>query len=134
MTMKKDSLRYKSVATTYKDILEFEKESEEFFLDQFEDINPITFMAWCLGKGYIKSRQYDKWSEAFEEGQIEALDPNYFVYSAIDHAGTGAAEFAMIVSPVWNEEDHDRSLHMVAEFIADIEVYREGLFNFFFDE
>jgi hypothetical protein len=132
--MRNDSLRYKSVVTTYKDIKEFEKESGEFFLDQFEDINPMIFMSWCLGKGYIKSSQFDKWVEAFNEDKIEALDPNYFVYSAIDHAGTGAAEFAMIVSPVWNEEDHDRSLHRVAEFIADIEGYRERLFDFFFDE
>jgi hypothetical protein len=115
-------------------MLKFEKDTGEFFFDQFPDINPMIFMSWCLGKGYIKSSQFDKWVEAFNEDKIEALDPNYFIYSAIDHSGTGAAEFAMIVSPVWNEEDHDRALFRLAEFIADIEGYRERLFDFFFDE
>lgn len=53
----------------------------ESFTDRFNsEINALTYMTWCLGRGYLTPEKYNMWAKAYRNNELEADDPNYFVY------------------------------------------------------
>lgn len=103
-------------------INEWEEENGESFVDYFNsDIHALTYMSWCLGRGHITPEKFDLWAEAYNANNLEAEDPNYFVYNAEDHRGD--VPFAVVISAEWNREDQDKAYGILAEFISEMKVY-----------
>lgn len=105
----------------YKNICEWENEIGESFVDNFDsEIHPLTYMTWCLGRGYLSSEKYDMWSVAYQNGILEACDANYFIYS---EKSSELPLFAVVVSDEWNEAEQEVAYRILAEFISEIRVY-----------
>ena len=114
----------------YNSIIEWQKEAGESFTDYFNaDIHPLTYMTWCLGRGYLSPEKYNMWAEVYRKNKLEANDPNYFVYN--EHSD-GNAMFAVVISDDWNDQDQEKAFRILAEFISEIEVYQRR-FQIFLD-
>lgn len=110
----------------YDAIVSWEYKAGESFLDQGFDLHPLTFMTWCLGKGYLSKEKYDKWVIAYQKNKIEAIDANYFVYCPKDLYGEDAP-FAVIISSEWNLKDQEKAYRILSEFISEIDLYLKRL-------
>lgn len=94
----------------------------EALLDQGFNINALTFMSWCLGRGYIDSNRYNLWATLYISGSLEAKDPNNFVYSD--------EPFAVVYDSEFTQEGYNKSVKIVAEFISEIDIYIERFQKF----
>jgi len=113
-------------------ITEWESEHGESFVDRFNaDINARTYMPWCLGRRYITPKQFDQWVIAYGNNEIEANDPNYFVYNEYNDEDV---PFAVVISEEWNEADQNKAYLILAEFISEIAVYIGRLEEFLSEE
>lgn len=97
-------------------IAEWEDRADEAFLDYWDDQSGgLSFMTWCLSKGYISAEKFELWKKACEEDPWLAKDTQHFVHA--DHP------WSVIITPgeandeVY-EQDVKKSLLLVAEFIA----------------
>lgn len=118
-------------AEVYKKICDWEDNAGESFTDYFNsDIHALTYMSWCLGRGYLSSKQYNMWAKAYRQNELEATDPNYFVYNSETDED---AMFALVISEEWNEEDQEKAYRILAEFISEIDVYVLRLLEFLRD-
>lgn len=116
----------------YEKIREFEMDAGEDFFDQScMTIGALTYMTWCLGKGYISSKQYNSWAKAYNSDELEAIDENYYIYNS--QGGFGSS-FAVVVSDDYNEEDYKKALLIFGEFVCEIEVYTERFYKFLDEE
>lgn len=116
----------------YNSIVEWQWEAGESFTDNFNsDIHPLTFMTWCLGKGYLTTEKYNMWGKAYRNNELEAEDPNYFVYNEYEDED---CMFAVVISKEYNEEDQEKAFRILAEFISEIDIYQERLQKFLDDE
>lgn len=102
-------------------IREYEMEAGESFFDGAFTVNPLTFMSWCLGRGYITPEQYDDWSNAYSKNDLEGIDENYFIYN---NQGEHGASFAPVVADNWSEESQEKADLILGEFICESKVYR----------
>lgn len=111
----------------YNKIVEWENEHGESFVDNFGHlIKENTFMTWCLGRNYITPKKFNQWIQHFMKDKLEATDPNYYLY---DSDG-GDIEFAVVISDEWNMESQDEAHKILAEFISEIDIYKERLLEF----
>lgn len=107
----------------YEAIVAWEHDRGESFLDQGFDLNPLTFMTWCLGKGLLSPDRYNHWVVDWNRNKLEAIDANYFVYNSYDYHGE--VPFAVVSSEEWNDEDQEKAYRILAEFISQIDVYQK---------
>jgi hypothetical protein len=115
----------------YESVMEWQMEAGESFTDYFNsDIHPLTYMSWCLGRGYLSPEKYNMWAKAYRKNELEATDPNYFVYNEY---GDEDAMFAVVVSEDFNEEDFEKAFRILAEFISEIDIYQDRLKRFLAD-
>lgn len=108
----------------FKLIREWEMNAGESFTDYFgSDMNELTFMTWCFGKGYINREQYNLWVKNMHT--LEGNDANYYVYN-----GYGEDVPWAVISSDWNEEDFEKAYMVLAEFISEIDAYQIRLKKF----
>lgn len=108
-------------------MIEFECEAGEDFFDQGFDLHPLTFMSWCLGRGYLTPEQYNLWAYDYRFDKLSsAHEPNDFVYDSdcLD------VPYALFSESEWTEEGREKAYLIVAEFISEITVYQERLVEF----
>lgn len=111
-------------------IIDFEHEVGESFLDRFGyNINAANFMFWARGKNYINVEQFQEWEHAFSNGELEADDPNYYVY--IDDEDV---TFALIIDEEREEETYHAAIRIVAEFLSESSIYTRRLEAFIDDK
>lgn len=104
----------------YNEIVEWGNENAESFVDYFNsDIKEVTFMSWCLGKGYLTREKFNKWVESYSLDEIESVGPNYYLY---DSDG-GDVEFAVVISDEWNHNSQDEAYKILSEFISEVDIY-----------
>lgn len=93
---------------------------ESFFDNSLIQINPLTLMTWCYGKGYLTYQQYNDWSTDYTRGELEAIDENYYIYN---QDGEHGSSYALVSSDDYNEEDYEKALLIFGEFVCDILTY-----------
>jgi hypothetical protein len=110
-------------------MLQWEQDNGESFTDYFNaDIKAHTYMTWCLGRKYITPEKYNEWLIAYGNNELDADDPNYFVYN---DQGEYGPSFAVVYSEEYNQTDHHKAYGMLAEFFSEITVYQKRLAEFF---
>ncbi|PHE70582.1 hypothetical protein [Bacillus wiedmannii] len=105
-------------------IMKFNQDHGEDFLDQGFNLNELTFMTWCFGKGYITREKYNLWVTAYSNNELEAIDANYYVY---DWQDCGDVPWAVVIGKDFEDEDWKKAMYILAEFISEIDVYIERL-------
>lgn len=111
-------------------IIDFEHEVGESFLDRFGyNINAASFMFWARGKNYINVEQFQEWEHAFSNGELEADDPNYYVYTDDEDV-----TFALIIDEEMEEETYHAAIRIVAEFLSESSIYTRRLEAFLADK
>lgn len=103
-------------------IREWEMDAGESFFDNgLININPLTFMTWCYGKGYLTYEQYNNWTLDFSSNKLKAIDENYYIYN---QEGEYGAQFAVVISEEYNDEDYEKALLIFGEFVEGNIVYQ----------
>lgn len=114
-----------NILQIYETIKTWEMDHGESLLDQGFNLREHTYMAWCLGKGYISSKQYNLWVQNMNT--LEGCDANYYVYNS---DGVDEVPWAVVSSDEWNEKDYIKAYMILSEFIEEIDVYQERLNKF----
>ncbi|UNA01450.1 hypothetical protein MG295_00033 [Bacillus phage vB_BcgM] len=110
-------------------IIKYEHEVGESFLDRFGyNINAANFMFWARGKDYINVEQFAEWEHAFSNGELEADDPNYYVYTDDEDV-----TFALIIDEEMEEETYHSAMRIVARFISESSTYTRRFTDFIDD-
>lgn len=115
----------------HKKIREYEVEAGENFFDGALAVSPLSFMAWCLGRKYITPEQYDDWSVAYINNNLEGIDENYFIYNC---QGEYGASFAPVVVDDWSEKSQEKADLILGEFISESKIYRNRFRKFMREE
>ncbi len=110
-------------------MIEFEIELGEDFFDQGFFLHPLTFMSWCLGKGHLTQEKYGLWNEDYRNNpNSSAHDPQDFVYNwEKDYVD---APYAIVVEEDYTDEGRVKAYSVVAEFISEIELYKDRFYEF----
>lgn len=104
-----------SKADLIKKFYEIECEAGEAIFDEMIEINPPTFMFWCLGKKYITNKNVDIWYEDWRNNKLEAIDSNYYIHGD------------EVYSIVNSDEDYSKAVDIFCEFCSEIIVYTNRL-------
>jgi len=111
-------------------IIGYEHQVGESFLDRFGyNINAANFMFWAIGRGHIDVPKFKEWEHAFCNGELEADDPNYYVYTDDEDV-----TFALVIDEDMKEETYHKAIRIVAQFISESSVYTRRLEDFLADK
>ena len=102
----------------------------ESFIDYFDtNINPASFMFWCLGKGYQSKEKFDLWQKDYINiGHLMSAN-NYIC----DHEQY--TPYAVFLKNEYMTEEEDKiedkkGLWVLAEFIASNQLYIDRFNNY----
>ena len=110
-------------------IIRYEHERGESFFDRFGyNVTAPSFMFWARGKNYINVEQFNEWEHAYNNGEIEADDLNYYVYTDDEDV-----TFALIIDEEMEEETYHSALRIVAKFISESSIYTRRFEDFIAD-
>ncbi len=107
-------------------IIQYEHEVGESFFDRFGyNVNVPSFMFWALGRQYIGVVKFSEWEHAYNNGELEADDLNYYVYT-----DDKDVTFAVVIDEDMEEETYHKALKIFSEFISESSVYTRRFEDF----
>jgi hypothetical protein len=110
-------------------MIDWQMENGESFTDYFTNVYAPSFMYWCMAKGYLTKEKFNMWEEAFmNKKHSEADSFNDFLYNQFNDED---AQFAVVISEDYNEEDEMKAFRIFAEFCLDSSIYMKRLEDFF---
>lgn len=117
-----------TVRNIYEKILKYEQENGESFIEEFDsNINPISFMFWCYGRGYITREKFLLWEDNFTKKKISAHCLNTYLYN---EDGKNGPNFSIINSDEYNNDDYETALSILSNFIYSSNTYLERFNKF----
>lgn len=115
----------------YQIIQKWQDETEVDFIEYCFDISPLTFMSWCLGKGYQTSKKYNLWVEAYTSDDFykstTSKDACSYMYN---WQGEYGEQYAVIVEDDWTDKGQEKIFKIIAEITSEIDVYQARFKNF----
>lgn len=104
----------------YEYIRKWEMDAGESFLDYFDgSLNEANLLFWAMGKGYITEEGFKAW-----ENEGSSVSGDDIVY--------GEEPYSIVKwdNGEWVEEDYEKAMKILAEFLASTDTYQERVDQF----